>query len=95
MILGRPTNLWLGFTTAVLGLVSILAVTVGKFDPTTVATVTGAVGVVIGSAIGLIAGQPAQIKEGASYTVVTAGDAPNVEKIANRVPTPPANLVKK
>ena len=95
MILGRPTNLWLGFTTALLGLISILAVQVAHLDPTAVATVTGAVGVVIGAVIGLIAGQPAVINEGAAYTVVTTGDAPNVEKVANRNPTPPASLVAK
>ena len=94
MILGRPTNLWLGFVTAVIGLSSILAIQAG-LDPQAVATVAGAVTVVAGAAIALIANGPAQIKEGAHYTVVTNGDADNVVKVANSNPTPPSTLVAK
>src|SRR4029077_5229466 len=47
VILGRPTNLWLGFTTSVLALVQILLVNLAKLDPVFTATMLGAVGIVV------------------------------------------------
>lgn len=77
MILGRPTNLWLGFTTALLALVQILAVQVWNLDPTATATTLGAVGVVLGAAVSLIANQTPVVTPGSNVTVQTTSGQPN------------------
>jgi hypothetical protein len=88
MILGRPTNLWLGFVTAVVGFASVTAVAVFKADPTVVATVAGSATGLTGALVVLVAGQPPTLNPGDAYKVVTPGDAPNAEKIANTNMTP-------
>lgn len=94
MILGRPTNLWTGLLTLISGAVATTLIVAGA-DPVTVATLLGPWTAVLGAVILFVANQPATIAEGASYTVVTTGNAPNVQKVANRVATPPANLIPK
>lgn len=94
MILGRPTNLWTGLLTLISGAVATTLIAAGA-DPVTVATLLGPWTAVLGAVILFVANQPATIAEGSSYTVVTTGDAPNVQKVANRNATPPALEVPK
>jgi predicted ABC-type sugar transport system permease subunit len=96
MILGRPVNQWVGLITAAASLVQVLVVTlVPTVDPVTVAVLIGAVTGFLGVLIAFVAGQPPSINVGDPYTVVTPAPQPNVEKVANAFPTPPANLVAK
>lgn len=76
MILGRPTNLWTGLVTAALAVFQIIAVNVLQWDPVTTATLLGAVGIFLGSAIALIANQPPTVNEGDKIHVVTPTDSP-------------------
>lgn len=85
MIFGRPVNLWLGLSTAVVGAVSVSAVVLGA-DPTVVATLGGAWGGVIGAAIALVANQPPTLSPGDTFTVKTAGDAPNYTTVVAHPP---------
>jgi hypothetical protein len=94
MIFGRPTNLWMGLITALIGLVALIALLVGA-DPAAVAQLSAALTLVAGSAVTLIANQPPSMNVGQPYTVVTPGDNPNVQKVANSNPTPPAIVVPK
>ncbi len=71
MILGRPTNLWLGFLTSATSLVALLVVTLGHVDGDVVATVAAAVTLLEGALITLIAGQPPVVNSGDTVKVVT------------------------
>lgn len=86
MIAGRPTNLWLGLTTALVGAASVTAVVLGA-DPTIVATLGGAWGGVIGAAIALVANQPPTLLPGDSYSIQTPKGQPDYEAT---VAAPPA-----
>ncbi|MFZ0324748.1 MAG: hypothetical protein WAN48_11525 [Actinomycetes bacterium] len=92
MILGRPTALWLGLATAAIGFVSLITEQVGYPIPS---PILAALTLLVGAIVTFVAGQPPSINVGDPYTVVTPADAPNVEKVANANPTPPANLVAK
>ncbi len=94
MILGRQTNQWNGLVVAILGFVQVIAIQAG-LDPVPTATILGSVGALAGIVIAFIAGAPPVIPVGQTYTVVTEGEQPNVEKVANAYPTPPASLVPK
>lgn len=91
MILGRPTNLWLGFVTAAVGFASVTAVVVFHADPTAVATVAGSATGLLGALVVLVAGQPPTLNPGDPYTVVTPTGSDNVTKVANTnmAPVPP------
>ena len=73
MILGRPTNLWLGAATALLNAgVLVLAATGTVLEPQLVA----ALNLALAAIITLVAGQPPTVKEGGTFKVVTPnGDA--------------------
>ncbi len=71
MILGRPTNLWLGFTTALVGFASVTAVAVFNVDPTLVATLAGGVTGLLGAGIALIAGGTPNVQAGDVVKVST------------------------
>lgn len=77
MIFGRPTNLWTGLVTSVIGLATLLAITSGA-DPVTVAQVAGSVTVVAGAIISLVANQPPTVNEGDRVHVITPPDQENV-----------------
>jgi hypothetical protein len=94
MILGRPTNLWNGLVVAIIAFTQVTAITLGA-PPVPTATILGALGGLLGVVILIVANQPPSIAEGSSYTVVTSAGEPNVEKVANAYPTPPANLIPK
>lgn len=94
MILGRPTNQWVGLIGAVIGFAQVVAIQMG-LDPVATATILGSLGGVLGVLVAFIAGQPPVMPVGQPYTVVTPGTEPNVEKVANSYPTPPASLVPK
>ena len=96
MILGRPTNLWLGLVTATIAFVQVAILQlVPDANPVAVGTVLGALGGLLAVIIGLIANQPPSVAEGQPYTVVTPNEAPNVQKVANRNPTPPSIEIPK
>jgi len=76
MIRGRPTNLWMGLVTAIIGALSVTAVTLGA-DPTVVATLSGAYGGVAGALIALLAVQPPTIAPGSDVRVQTPAGQPN------------------
>jgi hypothetical protein len=82
MIFGRPTNLWLGLTTALSGAIAATAIILGA-DPTAVGTLAGVWTGVLGAAVLVIANQPPVLNPGDAYTVVTTGGDPNVSKVAN------------
>jgi hypothetical protein len=84
MILGRPTNLWLGLTSALVGFLAVAAVTLGA-DPTVVATLAGSFAGVIGATIALVAGQPPTLNPGDTLMVTTPPGHATAETI---VPTP-------
>lgn len=75
MIAGRPTNLWLGLTTAIVGAVQVTAVAL-HVDPTLVASLGGAWGLVIGAAVLLVAGQPPTVNAGDPIRIASANGAP-------------------
>jgi membrane associated rhomboid family serine protease len=76
MIAGRPTNLWLGLTTAISGAVAASAIVLGA-DPTIVGTLAGVWSGVLGAAILLIANQPPVLSPGDTFTKVTPTGEPN------------------
>jgi hypothetical protein len=91
MILGRPTNLWLGLVTAALGFVQLAVVNLKllpEVSPEALATTLGALGLLLGAAIALIAGQPPTLNVGDPYNVTTPAGQPNVTKVANTNVTP-------
>ena len=88
MILGRPTNLWLGLVTAAIATLQVILIQAG-FDPVATATILGSIGGLAGIVIALIANQPPTMNVGQNYTVVTPEGQPNVEKVANANLTPP------
>ena len=71
MILGRPVNLWTGLVVSTLAVIQIVLVNIGGFDPIVVSTLLGAIGILLGSLISLIANQPPTINSGDLVTVVT------------------------
>jgi len=86
MILGRPTNLWLGLVTATLGFAQIAITSLHLLpgvEPQSVATVLGALGLLLGALIALVAGQPPTLNVGDAYNVTTPAGEPNVTKVAN------------
>lgn len=86
MIFGKPTNLWLGLMTAVVGAVEITLIAFG-FDPTIVATVGGAWGAVGGALIVLVASRPPTLAPGDTFNTLTPAGEPNFVTV---VATPPA-----
>ncbi len=87
MILGRPTNLWLGLATAVVSGLTFVMLQAGV-DAATVATAGAAITGILGAVILLVANQPPTLNAGDPYTVTTPSGFPNVEKVANTNTTP-------
>lgn len=85
MIFGRPTNLWLGLATAVVGAITVSLVAFG-FDPVVVATISGAWGSVVGALILLVANAGPTLAPGDTYTIQTPKGQPNY--IATVAPPP-------
>jgi hypothetical protein len=88
VILGRPTNLWLGFVTALVGFASVSAVAVFHADPAVVATVGGSATGLLGAGVVLVAGQPPTLSPGDTFHVQTPNGQPNQ---TTTVATPPAH----
>ena len=86
MILGRPTNQWLGTFTAVFGLIVLV---LAALQPPVIipGVIVGAVGIAFGAVIGLIAGQPPTLNPGQTFNVTTPAGQPN---FVTTVATPPA-----
>jgi len=82
MILGRPTNLWLGFVTAFVGLASVSAVTIFNADPEVVATLSGGVVGLLGALVALIAGGTPTVNSGDTVNVVTPKGQDNYQTVA-------------
>ena len=93
MILGRPTNLWLGFATAAVGFVSVTAVTVFHLDPTAVATVAGGATGLLGAGIALVAGQPPTLAPGDNYSIQTPKGQPDYQATVAAPPAPTTPVV--
>ena len=87
MIAGRPTNLWLGLTTAISGAIATTLIALGA-DPVLVGTLAGVWQGVLGAAILLIANQPPTVSPGDTVTVQTAAGQPNY---TTTIATPPAH----
>lgn len=87
MIRGRPTNLWLGLTTALSGAVAATLIALG-FDAVVVGTLGGVWGTVLGAAILLVANQPPTLAPGDTFTIKTPAGQPNFE---TTVAQPPAS----
>ena len=84
MILGRPTNLWLGLASAIVGAIQVTLVARG-LDPALVASVGGAWGIVVGSLILVIANQPPTLAPGDTFHIQTPAGQPNLTAVV----TPP------
>lgn len=99
MIFGRPVDLWINAVQALWAVLAVLANIPGSpFTGLAVyltPIVWGVVALALAAVGALAAYQPPSVNVGDRYTVVTPGDAPNVEKVANANPTPPANLIPK
>lgn len=92
MILGRPTNLWLGLTTAISGAIAATLIALG-FDPTIVGTLAGVWTGVLGAAILLIANQPPTLAPGDPYKIVTPAGEPNYAAVVAHPPAPTQPVV--
>ena len=78
MILGRPTNLWLGLVTAALGIIQVVLPTLRPdVDGTQLTVILGAVGLFLGSLIALVANQPPVLNPGDPFQVATPAGQPN------------------
>lgn len=87
MILGRPTNLWLGLVGAVTAFLQVAIVNlVPDVNATAVATVLGAFGLLLAALVSLIANQPPVVNPGDTVHVITAAGQPNYE---TTIATPP------
>lgn len=72
MILGRPTNLWLGLTGSLIAFLQVAIVTLlPEVDPVSVATVLGALGLLLGAVVALVANQPPTVHQGSDIHIVT------------------------
>ena len=87
MIRGRPTNLWIGLTTAVSGAIVATLIALG-FDPVVVGTLGGVWSGVLGSVVLLVANQAPTLEAGDTYTIQTPKGQPNYE--ATVAPPPQA-----
>lgn len=87
MILGRPTNLWLGLTTTLSGAVATTLILTGVLDPVTVGTLAGVWQGVLGAAIILIANQPPTLAPGDTFNVATPPGQPNYITTVAHPPT--------
>lgn len=76
MLFGRPINLWTGFVTSAVGVVTIVLITAGQ-DPVFVGTLMGGVASLLGALIALVAGQPPTIAPDSAVNVQTAAGQPN------------------
>ena len=86
MILGRPTNQWIGAFTAVF---SAVVIVLGALTPPIVipSVVVGAVGVAFGAIVLLVAGQPPTLNPGDTLNVTTPAGQPTA---VTTVAIPPA-----
>lgn len=87
MILGRPTNLWLGLTTAVSGAIAGTLILFGH-DPVLVGTAASLWQAVLGAGIALVAGGPPTLNPGDPYKIVTEGPQPNYQATVAKPPAP-------
>ena len=89
MIFGRPPTLWLGLVTAGTAFAQVVIVTaIPEANPAQVATILGALALLLGALIALIANQPPTLNVGDKYVVTTPSGDPNVTKVANTNTTP-------
>ena len=78
MILGRPTNLWLGLTGSLIAFLQVAIVTLlPGVDPVAVATVLGALGLLLGAVVALVANQPPTLAPGQTFNIATPAGQPN------------------
>lgn len=83
MILGRPTNLWLGLSTAVVGFIQLLVINVvPDVDAMVAATIFSALAILLGAIITLVANQPPALNPGDPFTVVTPAGTANETRTA-------------
>lgn len=86
MILGRPTNLWVGAFTITFNL--IVLILAALVPPIIIpAVVAGGVGVAFGALVALVANQPPTMNPGDTFNTVTPPGQPN---FVTTVSTPPA-----
>lgn len=89
MILGRPTNLWLALTSALLAFLQVTIVTVVPgVDAVAVATILGSLGGLLAVVIALVANQPPTLAAGDTYTIATPKGQPNYEATVATPPSP-------
>jgi hypothetical protein len=86
LIAGRPTNLWLGAVSALLG--AIVVILANLVPPIIIpGAVVGAITAAVGALIAIIANQPPTLNPGDTFNVVTPAGQPNA---VTTVATPPA-----
>lgn len=86
MILGRPTNLWLGLVTAAVSGLSFTLLTL-KVDPTVVAGVGAALTGILGAIIAIVAYQPPTLAPGDTFNIATPAGQPNYVTTVAHPPT--------
>jgi hypothetical protein len=86
MILGRPTNLWTGALTSIIGLVTVTLIATGA-DPVLVGQISGALTGALGAIVLLVANQPPTIQSGGSVTVTTPAGQPNATATLDVAPS--------
>lgn len=87
MILGRPTNLWLGAFTAVFGVVTLILAAL--VPPIVIpAVVVSGLTIAVGSLIGLVAYQPPTLTPGDTFITQTAKGQPNYSTTVETPPQP-------
>lgn len=87
MILGRPTNLWLGAFTAVF---NVAVLTLAALNPPIVIDVgvVSAVNIAAAAVIVLVANTPPTLNAGDTYHVSTPNGQPDIERVVIRTPAP-------
>jgi hypothetical protein len=86
VILGRPTNLWTGALTSIVGVVTIILISAG-FDPTLVAQLSGAIATALGAIILLVANGTPTVAAGSTVNVQTPSGQPNASATLDIAPS--------
>jgi len=88
MIFGRPTNLWLGLTSALSGAVAATSILAFHTDPVVTGALAGVWQTVLGAVIALVGNQPPTLNPGDTFKTVTPAGQPNATTVVAVPPAP-------
>ena len=87
MFLGRPVNQWIGLISTIDStIITIIGATQTAVIAQQWAIILGAVGIALGGIVAFLAGVPPTLAPGDTFTVKTAGDAPNYTTVVAHPP---------